>query len=48
MWELPLAVLNQLIIYDELAVGRSPRWATTGHQGAAELDALMADALTPC
>jgi hypothetical protein len=48
MWHLPLAVLNQLVTYDELANGRSPRWATNGERGAAELDAIMADALTPC
>lgn len=47
MWDLPLAVLNQLVIYDELLAGRRPRWATDGARGAADLDALMADALTP-
>jgi hypothetical protein len=47
MWHLPLAVLNQLVTYDELANGRTPRWATNGKRGAAELDAIMADALTP-
>lgn len=46
MWEMPLATLNQLLIYDELAAGRTPRWATGGEQGAKDLDALLADALT--
>lgn len=46
MWEMPLATLNQLLIYDELAVGRTPRWANGGEQGAKDLDALLADALT--
>jgi hypothetical protein len=46
LWETPIAVLNQLLIYDELSAGRRPRWATTGAQGAAELDAMLADALT--
>ena len=46
MWQMPVAVLNQFIIYDELASGRKPRWATSGEQGANDLDALMADALT--
>lgn len=48
MWDLPLAALNQLVIYDELMANRRPRWATDGIRGAADLDALMADALTPC
>jgi hypothetical protein len=47
LWRLPLSALNQLLIYDELASGRQPRWATDGTRGAADLDALMADALTP-
>jgi hypothetical protein len=46
MWKIPMAVANQLLIYDELASGRKPRWATSGEQGANDLDALMADALT--
>jgi hypothetical protein len=46
MWEIPMAVANQLLIYDELASGRKPRWATSGEQGAQDIEALMADALT--
>lgn len=46
MWTLPIAALNQFLIYDELASGRKPRWATDGQQGAMELDAMLADALT--
>ena len=46
MWTLPMAALNQLVIYDELANGRTPRWATDGAQGARDLDAMLADALT--
>ena len=46
MWTLPMAALNQLVIYDELANGRTPRWATDGEQGARDLDAMLADALT--
>jgi hypothetical protein len=41
-----MAALNQFIIYDELANGRTPRWATDGAQGARDLDAMLADALT--
>lgn len=44
---MPIAVINQLLIYDELANGRQPRWATNGERGAAELDALLAEAMTP-
>jgi len=43
----PLAVINQLLIYDEIAAGNKPRWADSGDQGANELEALMAGALTP-
>jgi len=46
MWTLPMAALNQLVIYDELANGRTPRWATDGEQGARDLDAMLTDALT--
>jgi hypothetical protein len=46
MWTLPMAALNQLVIYDELANGRNPRWATDGEQGARDLEAMLADALT--
>jgi hypothetical protein len=46
MWELPLGALNQLIIYDELASGRRPKWHTSGEAGARDIDSLLADALT--
>ena len=45
MWKTPAAVINQLIIYDELAAGNKPRWAGSGEQTAQDLDALMAAAL---
>jgi hypothetical protein len=46
MWTLPMAALNQLVIYDELASGRKPRWADSGEQGAKDIEAMLADALT--
>lgn len=46
MWTLPMAALNQLVIYDELVNGRNPRWATDGEQGARDIEAMLADALT--
>ena len=46
LWETPIATLNQILIYDELASGRHPRWATSGEQSSKDLDALLADALT--
>lgn len=46
MWLLPIAALNQLIVWDELSHGRKPRWSTDGEQGARDIDELMADALT--
>lgn len=45
MWKWPVAAINQLIIYDELANGRKPRWASTQDQSPA-LDDLLAAALT--
>ena len=47
LWELPLALLNQLVIYDELANGRTPRWFTDTETSAQSLDELLAAALTP-
>jgi hypothetical protein len=41
-----LAALNQIILWDELANGRKPRWVDSGDGGAADLDALLAEALT--
>lgn len=46
MWTIPMAALNQFLIYDELSIGRKPRWATDGAQAARDLDAILADALT--
>jgi hypothetical protein len=46
MWRLPMAALNQFLIYDELAAGRKPRWHTDGESGAQDIDALLAQALT--
>jgi len=44
---LPLAVLNQLVIYDELISGNTLRWMDSGTTGAADIDALIAENLTP-
>lgn len=46
LWELPLAALNQLLIWDDLVNGQKPRWHTDGIREAADIDALLADALT--
>jgi len=46
MWHLPLAALNQLVIWDELANGREPRWVDSGAEGAKDIDAMLAGALT--
>jgi hypothetical protein len=43
---LPLAALNQLLLWDDLTNGRKPRWIDSGEGGAADLDALLAEALT--
>ena len=39
-------MLNQLIVWDELTAGRTPRWYDSGQGGAQDIDALLADALT--
>lgn len=46
MWQLPLAALNQLVVYDDLANGRKPRWLGRGAAAARDIDALLSDALT--
>lgn len=46
MWELPIGALNQLLIWDDLLNGQKPRWHSSGAVGAAEIDALLDDALT--
>jgi hypothetical protein len=46
MWHMPLAVLNQFLVWDELANGRKPRWATSSESAVSEIDALIADAMT--
>lgn len=46
MWHLPLAALNQLVVYDDLANGRQPRWLDSGETGAKDIEALLAEALT--
>jgi hypothetical protein len=37
---------TQLIVWDELTSGRTPRWIDSGEQGGRDIDALLADALT--
>jgi hypothetical protein len=46
IWHLPLAVLNQLLLWDDIAGGRKPRWSDSGENGANNIDALLAEALT--
>jgi hypothetical protein len=46
LWELPIAALNQIIIYDELSAGRKPRWATSAERATEDIEAMMADAMT--
>jgi hypothetical protein len=46
VWHLPLAVLNQLLLWDDIAAGRKPRWSDSGENGANNIDALLAEALT--
>ena len=43
---MPLAALNQVLIWDELCAGRAPRWVDSGEQGAQDIDAMLSAALT--
>jgi hypothetical protein len=43
---LPLAVLNQLLLFDDIAAGLKPRWATSSEATLQDINALMAEALT--
>jgi hypothetical protein len=47
MWRLPIGALYQLILYDDLANGRAPKWSVADDSGERTLDELMAAALTP-
>jgi hypothetical protein len=47
MWELPLAVLNQLLVWDDLQLGIKPRWLTSANSVERYINQLLADALTP-
>lgn len=46
MWHLPLAVVQQLILFDDIVAGHRPRWAEAKERGIRDLDALLAEALT--
>jgi hypothetical protein len=46
MWELPLAVLNQLLVWDDLQLGIKPRWLTSANSVERDINQLFADALT--
>jgi hypothetical protein len=46
IWHLPLAALNQMVLWDELCNGRTARWIDSGTEGAQSIDAMLADALT--
>lgn len=35
-----------MLIWDDLTNGRTPRWLDSGIEGAASIDAMLADALT--
>jgi hypothetical protein len=46
IWHLPLAALNQMVLWDDISNGRTPRWIDSGTEGAQSIDAMLADALT--
>lgn len=46
IWHLPLAALNQMLLWDDIIGGQHPRWVDSGTRGAKDIDALLEDALT--
>lgn len=46
LWHLPLAVVQQLILFDDIVAGHRPKWASATAQGVKDLDTLLAEALT--
>jgi hypothetical protein len=41
-----LAVVQQLILFDDIVAGHRPKWASAREQGIKDLDTLLAEALT--
>lgn len=46
IWRTPLAVINQLLIFDDIQSGRRARWKTDEHKSAMTIEQCIADALT--
>jgi len=46
LWEVPLAALNQFMVYDELQAGRRPRWLEVSEGDIGSLDSLIEAAMT--
>jgi len=46
LWRVPLAVINQLIVYDEMQEGRQTKWAVGGGMSADDIGRYMEAALT--
>lgn len=47
LFEVPLAVLQQLIIYDDLYNGRQPRWRMEPSTAVQSIDEVLTLAMTP-
>ena len=46
IWRTPLAVINQLLIFDDIQAGRRCRWKTDSEWAVKTFDEYFADALT--
>lgn len=46
IWRVPLAVINQLLIFDDLQAGRRCRWKSDSDKAAQTLAQYIEDALT--
>lgn len=47
LWDVPLAVINQLIIFDDLSNGRQPRWRMDQDDAQRSIEECMLAELTP-
>jgi hypothetical protein len=47
IWRTPLAVINQLLIFDDIQSGRRFQWKAEEQESAMTIEQCIAEALTP-
>lgn len=47
LWDIPIAVVNQYVLYDDIAAGRTVRWRMESDVAQSALEDWFAEALTP-